>query len=433
MSGFVKVFLWNTLVGYLGYSSDQKQFATFEYDSEFMKSGIQIAPIYLRYPPGVFTFDFLNYKSFKGVPGFIADSLPDRYGNQLIDLYMAEKNIPPNEITTLDRLLYVADRGMGALEYRPSKTLPLQKCALNLKELSELAEMVKNKKAALQEKLKSSKERASALTMIRIGSSAGGARSKALIALSPTGTILDGTVNHGPNYTYWILKFDSAINQDMDNTDPKGMPVVEYIYSQIARQAGLDIPRTRLISDGNDRHFLIERFDRIVKNGKVDKLHYTSWAGMGHADRDGLNSYEQLVLLARQLNLGQSAITEIFRRAVFNILGRNQDDHTKNFGFLMDRNGEWKLAPAFDLTYSYNPSGKWTRNHQSWLNNKNNNFEYSDLLIFGQYCNLSEKKSREIIYQIREVFSQFTRMAKEFEVADPLRKVIENNLRLNIV
>lgn len=234
-----------------------------------MESRIQIAPVHLKYPPSRFTFDGISFKSFQGVPGFIADSLPDKFGSQLIDMYMAEKNIPASEVTTLDRLSYIADRGMGALEYKPGETLPLQRSALDVQQLSELADRIQQRQSALHGNLLSTNERSAALTMIRVGSSAGGARSKAVVAKSSTGKLLDGTVNHGPHYTYWLLKFDSSSNQDMDKTDPRGLPVLEYIYSLIARKAGINMPRTELIDDSKDRHFLIERFDRIIRNGNI--------------------------------------------------------------------------------------------------------------------------------------------------------------------
>ncbi len=433
MSDIVDVQLWGTKVGSLGYASEQTRIATFEYEPGFMDSGIQIAPVHLRYPPSRFSFDGIGFKSFQGVPGFIADSLPDKFGNQLIDIYMTEKNIPASEVSTLDRLKYVAARGMGALEYKPGESLPLRHSALDLHHLSELAERLQQRQSKLHKTLLSTDDRAAALTMIRIGSSAGGARSKALVAKSSTGKLLDGTVNHGPNYTYWLLKFDSSSNRDKDDTDPKGMPVLEYIYSLIARKAGIDMPRTELITDSKDRHFLIERFDRIIRNNKLDKLHYASWAGLAHADRDEINSYEQLILLIRQLKIGHGAEVEIFRRAVFNVIGRNQDDHTKNTGFLMDRAGTWRLSPAFDLTYSYDPAGRFTRNHQCWLNRKNNDFLYEDLLQFGRYCNLSEKKSQKIITQVGEAFSNFSQLATEYELSKKLRKTVETNLRLGLI
>ena len=399
----------------------------------FMDSGIQLSPVHLKYPPNKFTFDQLSNRTFHGLPGFIADSLPDRYGNQLIDIYMAEKNIPPSEVTALDRLNYVANRGMGALEYKPGESLPLQRRALDLSCLSELAEMVQMSSNKLHKKLLSIEDRAAALTVIRIGSSAGGARSKALIALSPKNRLLDGTVNHGPDYTYWLLKFDSKGNKDLDGIDPSGMPRVEYIYSIIARNCGIVMPRTKLISDGGQKHFLIERFDRVINNGRLDKLHYVSWAGMGHADRDGQNSYEQLVLTARQLGLGHDTIEQLYRRAVFNVIGRNQDDHTKNFGFLMDRSGRWSLSPAFDMTYSYDPGGRWTRNHQSYINGRNNDFTCDDLIRFGARCDITAKKCRFIIERVQEAFSGFPSLAAEYEVPPKLYKTIESNLRLNLL
>ncbi len=433
MRGAVQVWLWGTRVGALGYAPGQNRFATFEYDPDFQKSGIQISPVHLSYPPSRFVFDRISFKTFQGLPGFIADSLPDKYGNRLIDIYMGEKQIPASEVTALDRLNYVADRGMGALEYKPGESLPLQKTGLDLRHLSDLADLVLRRKEELHEKLLSAADRASALTMIRIGSSAGGARSKALVAISSKGTVLDGTVNHGPGYGYWLLKFDSVANRDKDRRDPQGMPVLEYIYSLMAKKAGISMPATDLIDDGRDRHFLIERFDRIIRNDKLDKLHYASWAGLAHADRDDVNSYEQLILLVRRMNLGQAAETEIFRRAVFNILGRNQDDHTKNIGFLMDRSGKWRLAPAFDVTYSYDPGGRFTRNHQCWLNGKNNEFEYNDLLSFGRYCNLRDRQSRRIIEQTADALAGFPELAGEWDLSDDLKKTVQANLRLDIL
>ena len=433
MRGHVEVRLWGTTIGYLGYAPGQTRTATFEYEPRFMDSGIQVSPIHLKYPPNRFSFEELSDTSFHGVPGFIADSLPDKYGNQLIDIYMAEKGISDSEVTALDRLNYVADRGMGALEYKPGESLPLQRTVLDLQHLSELAELVQKSKQELHKKLLSAEDQAAALTMVRIGSSAGGARSKALVAKSSKGNLLDGTVNHGPDYSYWLLKFDSGSNRDKDETDPEGMPVLEFIYSLMARKAGIDIPRTELIDDGKDRHFLIERFDRIIRDGRLDKLHYASWAGLGHADRNGVNSYEQLILLLRRIRLGQAAETEVFRRAVFNIVGRNQDDHTKNTGFLMDRSGTWRLSPAFDLTYAYDPTGRFTKNHQCRLNQKNNDFEFQDLLQFGRFCNLSERKARDIIARVGDAFADFPALAREWKLSETLKRTVEMNMRLHVI
>ncbi len=193
------------------------------------------------------------------------------------------------------------------------------------------------------------------------------------------------------------------------------------------------MPETDLVSAGSTRHFLIEPFDRIVRNKRLDKLHYVSWAGLAHADRDAINSYEQLILLLRKMKIGQEAETQLFRRAVFNIIGRNHDEHTKNTDFPMDRRGTWKLSPAFDITYSYDPFDRFTINHQCRLNSKDNDFEYDDLIKFGRYCNLSENRAGKIIKQIGNVFSEFPGLASDYDLSEPLKLTVEKNLRLRLL
>jgi len=436
MSKVVEVKLWGTTIGYLGYP-DESNIAQFEYDEEFVKLGVQPSPLLMKHPPMIHSFEDISFRTFKGVPGIFADSLPDKFGNQLIDLFMADKKIAQKDITTLDRLLYVGKRGMGAIEYHPSTfedDLDQYKGALDINLLSELADMVVTKKDQFHKKLHDSKTKKEALELIRIGSSAGGARAKALVA-KKNNQFYDGTLLYNSNeYTYWLIKFDSASNQDRDAKDPIGMTRVEYIYSIFARELDITIPRTDYIECGEDFHFLIERFDRVVQNEKTTKLHYISWAGLSHFDRDttGAYSYEQLVMNLRELKFGQDAITEIFKRAVFNIVGRNQDDHTKNFGLIMDRNGQWRLSPAFDMTYSYDPTGKWTKDHQIRLNKKQNNFTREDIISFGKYCNLKEKQSLEILKNTIAVFRRFNALAKKYNVPIELKQTILENLRTSL-
>lgn len=432
----VEVRLWGTTVGYLGYAPNQSEFATFEYDKEFVKTGIQLSPIVMKYPPLLHTFERISHHTFHGLAGIFADSLPDKFGNQLIDQFMADKNIPSHQVTALDRLLYVGDRGMGALEYHPIQNSRQKSgVALDLHTLSELSNLILTKKDDFRSRLHSAPSRQDALSIIRIGSSAGGARSKALVAVDKDGKIYDGTIEQANGCRYFLLKFDSVENADRDKKDPKGMTKVEYVYSQIAKECGIDIPYTDYIVDGDDFHFLIERFDREVADGKLRKKYYASWAALAHADRDatGAYSYEQLVLTARELDIGENSIKELFRRAVFNIIGKNQDDHTKNFGFLMDRDGKWSLSPAFDMTYAYDPNGKWTRAHQIKLNGKQDGFTLDDLLAFGSKCNLSQKEVREIVLNTQEAFSTFETKAKGFGVDGELVKTISGNLRLDIL
>jgi len=303
---------------------------------------------------------------------------------------------------------------------------------LNIHHLNELANMVLREKSDFNLKL-STASHEEMLALIRVGSSAGGARSKALVAQDAQGRFYDGTLDAGADKRYWLLKFDSDDNSDKDRKDPKGMTRIEYIYSLIAKECGIDIPSTTYITEGDDFHFMIERFDRVIVDGKVRKKHYASWAGLRHFDRDhvGVYSYEQLVMTCRELGLGQNELNELFRRAVFNIIGRNQDDHAKNFGFMMDRNGAWSFSPAFDMTYAYDPLGKWTKEHQISLSGKRDHFSRSDLLAFASKCSIPVKHANEIIDKSLEAFSSFERLAKEFEVPDELCKQAVLSLRIN--
>jgi serine/threonine-protein kinase HipA len=431
----IEVRLWGSTVGYIGYASDTR-FATFEYSDAILNSSFELSPIVMPNRQQRHIFEDISFRTFKGVPGVFADSLPDTFGNQLIDIYMAARNIPANLITTLDRLLYVGGRGMGALEYHPAESFGARaeaSVALDLNSLSELAAMVASKQADKQAAILSSDNLEQAIKLIRVGSSAGGARAKALVAKSPDGQFFDGTLDHGIDHTYWLMKFDTDQNEDRDGKDPKGMTRIEYIYGLIAKNAGINMPRINHLTIGDDFHFMIERFDRIVREGKLDKLHYASWSGLAHAHRDetGAYAYEQLVLMMRQMNLPQADVTELFRRAVFNVVGRNQDDHTKNFGFVADRAGEWRLSPAFDMTYSYDPLGKWTSQHQIRLNMKQDGFTRDDLLNFAKHCNLTKRQGAAIINDVLGAFADFPKLAKEYGVPPELSKTVEQFQRID--
>lgn len=440
MKNIVGVSLWGTTIGYLGYEPGQTQIASFEFDRDFTRSAIQISPAVMKYPPLVHRFDTISMKTFKGLPGVFADSLPDSWGNNLIDMYFAQKGIPSIDITALDRLLYVGKRGMGAFEYEPAEEFDKKDknlIQLDISRLSELASLVLERDAAKRKQLLAQDTMSDALRLIKTGSSAGGARSKALVALDNKGRLFDGTISgseHENIRSLWILKFDTEGNKDRERYDPEGMTKVEYCYSLIAKNCGITIPDVRYIAEDNSFHFLIERFDRSIEDGKIKKVHFNSWAALAHADRDqtGSHSYEQLVLLARTLGLGDNEVQEIFRRSVFNILGRNQDDHTKNFAFIMERDGSFKLSPAFDLTWSYDPEGRWTRTHQIRLNGKQDEFTRDDLVAFGKYCNLSEKKALGIIGEVKDAFSTFPSSCREYEVPRELEKRIIETQRLGI-
>ncbi len=427
------------MIGAVSYSPDDPKVAVFEYNPKFLDSGIQLAPIQMKLGSGVFHFPGISPRTFYGLPGMLADSLPDRFGNQLIDKHMASKGIRPEDITAIDRLHYVGNRAMGALEYQPAEEIGRKQSAsgriLDLAELTELANLTLSRTEALAQKLADAKTEQAAFDLLRVGTSAGGARAKALIALDAKNQPKVGHLDHGIDHTYWLLKFDGIHeNKDREGRDPPGITVLEYVYSILAGYCGIQMPRCRLWEQGEQRHFLIERFDRVPHNGKLDKLHYTSWSGMAHAHRDQTNvySYEQLILVLRQLGLAQADITELYRRAVFNIVGRNQDDHTKNFGFLMNRLGEWRLSPAFDLNYAHDPQGQWTRTHQISLNGKVDGFTRDDLIAFGKFCNFSPKEAAKIIGTTIEAFGNFEGLAMHHQIPVDLRRTVQGNLRLKI-
>ena len=433
----VDVYLWGTKVGSLGYDKSGKmgEISVFEFTAKVMNEGINISPLLMNSQIQQHHFTNISYRTFKGLAGVFSDSLPDKFGDQLIDIYMAEKGIVGQDITPLDRLMYIGDRGMGAIEYVPNEVKSSEDDfhALDITMLNELASLTNNNQSILAQKLHESESQSQALKFIRIGASAGGARSKALVAKKDA-VLKDGTVNHGVEYNYYLLKFDTDDNSDRDGFDAKGMTRVEYVYSVIARRCGINIPNTEFIVNGNDFHFLIERFDRIKVNNKLEKLHYVSWCGIAHAHRDetGAYSYEQLSLVCKQLGLGADTLKEVFTRCVFNIVGVNQDDHTKNFGFLMNKDLEWSLSPAFDMTYSYDPSGKWTSKHQIKLNRKQSDFVREDLLNFAIHCNLTRLQASNIINLVIQEFADFESLADEYNVPKALKMTISKNLRRHL-
>ena len=433
-NSIIKVSLWGRTVGYLGYKNKDETTVTFEFDADFVSMPLELSPIVMNSKKLIHEFGDISFNTFHGLPGIFADSLPDKYGNQLIDYFFADKGKQPNDITALDRLAYIGKRGMGAFEYSPEENtgITMNGGKLDLHLLSELAELVLSRNDNFSKELANTSTHQDALSIIRVGSSAGGARSKALVARDINGNLFDGSVDAGNDKSYWLLKFDSKENSDRDKKDPKGMTKIEYIYSLIANDCGINIPKTDYIYDGKDFHFMIERFDREIVEGKVRKKHYSSWAGLQHFDRDttGAYSYEQIVTTMRDMNLGYNEIEEFFRRAVFNVVGRNQDDHAKNFGFQMDRNGKWALSPAFDMIFSYDTTGKWTKTHQISLAGKREKFSREDLHRFANHCGLKKAKADEIIEKIIDSFGRFDVLSNEFEVDPELRDFVGKNLRI---
>ncbi len=427
-----EILLWGTRIGAVSLPREDRPETVFEYDEKFVTgaAGIEPAPLMMPRRRGLYSFAGNSIRTFQGLPGLLADSLPDKFGTSLLNRWFTETGRNPEEINIIERLLYMADRGMGALTFEPSRTITDKKrlsTGLNIDDLAYLANLVLKRDDKRLIPDENSGDSQNALNLIQVGTSAGGARAKALVAEDEQGDFKPGHVVYPEPHRYWLLKFDGIENNsDRGGSDPPGMTTIEYIYSIIAKRSGIDIPECRLLERSNQRHFMIERFDRITGETRTEKIHYTSWCGMAHAHRDwpGAYAYEQLALTAHELKLPYTDMEEIFRRAVYNIIGVNNDDHTKNTGFLMDRQGNWRLSPAFDMVYACDPAGKWTRGHQSSLNGKTSQHEIKDLKKFAAHCDVSARDALRIIETVREAFSGWKKLAADFEVPVALRDTV---------
>ena len=423
----VEVKLWGTTVGAL-YQKEGDEFASFEYAPDFARSGIEPAPVAMPVRSGaIYRFPDLSPATFHRLPGLFADSVPDKFGNKIIDQWLVQNGRAPKSFTALERLCYTGSRGMGALEFYPVMGPdPVKSEPLEIERLRALAANILDRRKKVKVRLR---EKDAFEQIVRVGTSAGGARAKVLIAYDDsTGTVLSGQVRAPEGYGYWLLKFDDIENnRDKENADPAGFGALEYTYSQIAKEAGIQMTECRLLEDGDHRHFMTRRFDRTENGGK---LHYQSLAAIAHYDFNiaGAYSYEQAFAIARQIGLTTADIEQMYRRAVFNICARNQDDHTKNIGFLMDKRGNWSLAPAFDVTYAYNPAGRWTGTHQMTFNGKREKFTLDDFKAAAKSAGLVQGRYKRILEQVQDALAGFKKRAKANDVPKKLVQDVVKNL-----
>lgn len=431
MSTVAEVRLWGRSIGAVSLGDDE-DVASFEYDSAFAGSGIEISPIVMPLSGRVYSFPQLSRQTFNGLPGLLADSLPDRFGNSLIDAWLAAQGRPPGSFNAVERLCYTGARGMGALEFVPALGPRARKTSrIQVDQLVELASEVLTNKNKLNVSFVDEKKARAMTDILRVGTSAGGARAKAVIAWNPvTNEVRSGQVSAGKGFEYWLLKFDGVRgNKDKELEDPEGYGAIEYAYSRMARDCGIDMKQCRLFEEGGRRHFMTRRFDRL-DDGR--KLHMQSLGALAHYDFNdaGAHSYEQALFVARQLGLPMSAIEELFRRMVFNIVGRNQDDHVKNIAFLMDKSGAWSLAPAFDMTYSFNPAGVWTGKHQMTLNGKRDDFAMDDFTACARSASMKRGRPEAIIADVESTVSNWSVYAEEAGVSREKQNQIKRTLRL---
>lgn len=426
-----EVSLWGRTIGAVALARDS-EVASFEYDAAFRQSGIEVAPLMMPLARQVYRFPSLGRETFYGLPGMLADSLPDKFGNALIDAWLALQGRKAHSFNAVERLCYTGNRGMGALEFSPA-TGPMRQQVepIEVDRLVALASAVLNARSQLH--LSMDNESDALRQILHVGTSAGGARAKAVIAWNPdSNEVRSGQVSAGDGFEYWLLKFDGVSgNKDKELDDPQGYGLIEYAYARMATDAGIEMMPCRLLTENNRSHFMTKRFDRLADGSKV---HMQSLCALAHFDFNlaGAYSYEQAFLVMRQLGLPMEQIEELFRRMLFNIVARNQDDHVKNIAFLMDKRGQWSLSPAYDVTYAFQPDGMWTSRHQMTVNGKRDGFDLDDIKACARVASLKRGRAQMLLAQVREVVQRWPEYANEAGVPVPQQRAIEQTLRLDL-
>jgi serine/threonine-protein kinase HipA len=409
--------LWGRRVGAVqiedGYAA-----AVFQYDPEFARSGIQVAPLTMPLREQPYEFTGLGEVAFHGLPGLLADSLPDRFGTALIEAWLARQGTSMRDFNSVDRLCYVGRRAMGALEFKPViGPRSSRSKAIDVNALVELASAILTRRGKFSASFADDDLTRSVADILLVGTSAGGARAKAVVAYNPeTKEVRSGQVDVDPGFEHWILKFDGVSgNDDKDLHQPLGYGAIEFAYSEMARAAGIDMTACRILEEGERRHFMTRRFDR---DSHGDKRHMQSLGALRHYDymQSGAHSYEEAFDTCRRLDLSMHDLEQMYRRMVFNILACNNDDHVKNIAFLMGRDGGWSLTPAFDVTYAFRPDGPWTSRHQMTVNEKQSGFSRKDLEECAQVAGLRRGRGTELLAEVGEAISGWRGFASEAKV-----------------
>ncbi len=427
-----EVQLWGRTIGAVALDGG-RDVARFQYASDFARSGIEISPLTMPLTGEVYEFPALARNTFHGLPGLLADSLPDRFGNALINAWLATQGRTPEGFNAVERLCYTGSRGMGALEFVPALGPKARKASrIEVDALVRLAGEVLTHRGHLQGRFNEAGKEQALRDILSVGTSAGGARAKAVIAWNrTTNEVRSGQVAAGEGFDHWLLKFDGvAGNKDKELEDPKGYGAIEFAYHRMAGAAGITMNECRLLEENGRRHFMTRRFDRLPGGSK---LHMQSLCALAHFDfnQAGAYSYEQALLTLRQLRLPMSAVEEQFRRMAFNMVARNQDDHVKNIAFLMNQQGEWSLAPAYDVTYSYNPSGPWTATHQMTLNGKRDGFTEADFEACAKGAGMKRGRARSILAEVQAAVRRWPEFATEARITDAWRDTIQEAHRLS--
>ncbi|WP_100636485.1 type II toxin-antitoxin system HipA family toxin [Marinomonas sp. ef1] len=416
----------------------EKGIGAFEYTASFIKKGIELSPLKMPLSRRIFSFPELDFNTFKGLPGLIADSLPDNFGNSVLNAWVASQGKSPNDISPLQRLQYTGKRGMGALEYSPATKLRSLNASqqVEIQSLVSIAQEILDSRGVFEVELNKDgrEEREAMLSLLSVGMSAGGARPKAVLAFNKDFTqVRSGQTTVPEGFTHYLMKFD-GVNEHNQNQetfgDPLGYGAMEFVYYLMAKSCGIKMMPCRLLEEGGRRHFITQRFDRVSNT----KVHVQTLNGLAHVDynKPGSFSYAEIFSVARQLKLPATDALQILKRMVFNIIARNHDDHAKNFAFILKNEG-WSLAPAYDLAYSYKPGSKWVNSHWMSLNGKRDGFTRADFYSLEKLSPLFGKsKIDSIVDETIECVSRWPTLAQEWGVPKLLIEEIYSNLRLNL-
>ena len=420
-----KVLLWDSEIGAVSWVED-RQVAVFQYDPSFIRSGIQLSPLMMPLRELPYEFPALSKETFKGLPGLLADSLPDKFGNAVIDTWLASQGRTAASFNSVERLCYIGSRGMGGLEFKPALRIFHSKSdEIEVSKLVELSNKILDQRAGLEGVFSGTDDRDAIEDILRVGTSAGGARAKAILAWNPkTNEFRSGQVKIPSGFEYWIMKFDGVSNnRDKELSDPQGYGMIEYAYYQLAVKAGIEMTECRLHHEGGRSHFMTKRFDR---NADGTKIHMQSLCAIAHVDfnEPALYSYEQTIQTMKRLGLSQSDLEQQVLRAMFNVVGRNHDDHVKNIAFLMNRRGEWRLSPAFDVSYAYDPKGYWTSQHQMSINGKRDLISKQDTISLAKLAGIKKNRALEMLDRVITTMRSWPEVAENVGIAeDRIRKI----------
>jgi len=435
MMQVAEVKIWGQLVGAVAWDADN-ELAIFEYDPKFKQLGWDLAPLEMpvSYNRNLFSFPDLRkdknsaYNTFKGLPGLLADALPDKYGNQLINLWLAQQGRPQDSMNPVEMLCFIGTRGMGALEFEPAVFKENKRTfSIEMDSLVATAQKMLDQREAFTTSLNKDEEQA-VFEILKIGTSAGGARPKALIAWNEkTGEVKSGQTKAPKGFGHWLIKLDGV--SDVQLGSSRGYGSVEMAYYNMAKACGIEMMPSRLLEENGRAHFMTKRFDR---EGGETKHHIQTFCALKHFDYNLVSSfsYEQLFQCMRELKLTYADAEQMFRRMVFNVIARNCDDHTKNFSFLLKQGGKWELAPAYDVCHAYRPGSEWVSQHALSINGKRKDITKEDLLVIGE--SIRCKKASEIIDEIHGNVTQWKRFADEVKVQPTLRdEIAKTHLNLN--